>query len=55
MKLKEYRGRYKINMIAVMKEKNISKNRKYSTLLAMISFPLACYIKAKMLEQVYIK
>ena len=55
MKLKEYREKYKMNMIAVMKEKNISKNRKYSTLLAMISFPLACYIKAKMLEQAYIE
>ena len=55
IKLKGYRKKYKINIIKIFKEKNISKSRKYSIILARISFPIACYIKEIILNKVYLK
>lgn len=50
-KIKEYRKTYKITFFEILKAKNISKERKFSTALACISFPLACYIKSYILNK----
>lgn len=43
--IQNYREKYPVKLFKILKEKNISKNRKYSTALACISFRLACKIK----------
>lgn len=48
--IQNYRKKYPVKISQILKEKNISKNRKYSVALACISFRLACKIKYLMLK-----
>lgn len=43
--IQNYRKKYPVKLFEILKEKNISKNRKYSTALGCISFRLGCKVK----------
>lgn len=43
--IQNYRKKYPVKLFKILREKNISKDRKYSTALACVSFQLACKVK----------
>lgn len=54
-RIRYYKNEFKLNFYTILKEKNISKERKYSTALACVSFCIVSYLKNKILEKSKVK